>query len=353
MTVKRNGEWTMNCSYGEYKNMSLNNKIKIWTVLVCILLGIAYLSSSKMAVQAASILTGTSGVTEGGFMVHWTKDSRAVEYYLAADEDRDTAVSKARAHSIVVPASDNSYTFSGLKKGTKYYVALAYSYTDSGTAKTSDPVTLICKTAIGKITGLTQTRWYVNTKKVYVTWDAQTAASYEYVFMDQRGKTISTGKCLTNTFTYRISNKKCYSFKVKAYATINGRKHDSGYSNTIYLLAQPMIKSLKFGSAFDISISDGKLTVSWDKVKAATNYNIYVSKKRDSGYEKVGSVSRSKTKAVIRKFRKKKFNKKGTYYIYIEAVKKKSGASSSSGVNYVWKYANGKVSETYFHGKFK
>ncbi len=341
----------MNCSYGEYNNMSLNKNINKLNLIVWVLLCIAYFGSSKMHVQAASILTGTSGVTENGFMVHWTKDIRAVEYYLAVDENRDTAVSKARAHSITVPASDNSYTFSGLKKGTKYYVALAYSYTDLGTAKASDPVTLICKTAIGKITGLTQSRWYVNKKKVYVTWDAQTAASYEYVFMDQRGNTISTGKCFTNTFTYRISNKKCYSFKVKAYATINGKKHDSGYSDTIYLLAQPLIKSLKYGSAFDLSISDGKLTVSWDKVKAATNYNIYVSRKRDSGYEKVGNVSKSKTKAVIKKFRNKKFNKKGTYYIYIEAIKKKSGSSGSSGLNYVWKYANGKVTENYYHGR--
>lgn len=340
----------MNHRFGEYKKMSLNSKLSIWTVLIWAFICTAYFCTSKTNVQAASVLTGTSSVTENGFILHWTKDIRAAEYYLAIDEDRDTAVFKAHAHSIVVPASDNSYTFSGLKKGTKYYAALAYSYTGSGTANTSEPVTLICKTAIGKITGLTQTRWYANTEKVYVTWDAQTAASYEYVFMDQRGKTISTGKCLTNTFTYRISNKKCYSFKVKAYTTINGKKHDSGYSDTIYLLAQPMIKSLKYGSTFDLSISDGRLTVSWDKVKGATNYNIYVSKKRDSGYEKVGSVSKSKNKAVIKKFRKKKFNKKGTYYIYIEAVKKKSGKSGSSGLNYVWKYSNGKVSEKYYHG---
>ncbi|MCR5100105.1 MAG: hypothetical protein K6B41_01970, partial [Butyrivibrio sp.] len=238
------------------------------------------------------------------------------------------------------------------KKGTKYYVALCFGYNDSDSVKYSEPVTATGKTIIGSITGLTQARWHANSEKVYVTWDAQTAASYEYVFMNQNGKTITSGTWYTNTYTHTISNKKCYSFKVKATATINGKKYDSGYSETIYLFAQPMIKTSNFGSSFALNISNGRLTLKWDKVKYATNYNVYVSKKRDSGYVKVGSVKKSKNQITIKRFNKKKFKKKGTYYVYVEAVRKKNGLVSSSGINYVWQYKNGKVSEKYYFGDY-
>ncbi len=302
--------------------------------------------------QAAALITGESGATENSFTLHWTKDSSALEYYLGIAEDKDDAEKNASSHSIIVAATDNSYTFTGLSKGTKYYVALCYSYSDSGTVKDSTTVTATAKTIIGSITGLTQARWYANTKKVYVTWDAQTAATYEYVFMNKAGKTISSGKWPTNTYTHSISNKKCYSFKVKATAKINGKTYDSGYSKPIYLYAQPMVKTYNYGSKFDLGIKDGKLTVKWDKVKYATSYKVYVSKKRDSGYTKVMSVSKSKNSATVKKYKGKSFNSKGTYYVYIDAVRKKSGVVSSSGINYVWLYKNGKVEEKYYHGKY-
>ncbi len=302
--------------------------------------------------QAAALITGQSGATESSFVLHWTKDSRALEYHLGISTDKDEASSNATKHSITVPSTDNSYTFTGLQKGTKYYVALSYSYKESDTVKESTPGTVSASTIIGSITGLTQARWYANKEKVYVTWDEQTAATYEYVFMDQSGKTISSGKWYTNTYNHSISNKKCYCFKVKATAKVNGKSYDSGYSQTIYLFAQPRIKSSNFGSSFELRITDGKLKVKWNKVKYATGYNIYVSKSRDSGYVNVLTVKKKKTQATVKKFKGKKFKPKGTYYVYIEAVKNKNGVVSSSGINYVWQYKNGKVSQTYYHGKY-
>ena len=304
--------------------------------------------------QAAGVITGESNVTENGFVIHWYGDSLATEYYLGIDEKRDASLKKAKDHEVTVASTDRSYTFSGLKKGTKYYVTLAYKYKDAATGEVKETVSGFyqARTAVGSITGLRQARWYSNKKTVTVTWDAQSSGIYEYVFMNKSGKKISQGKLVSNSFTHTIANDKCYCFKVKVNATINGKSFDSGYSKPIYLFAQPMVKSHHYGSAFDLGISDGKLSLKWDKVKNVDGYRIYVSRKRDKGYKKVMTVGKSRTLATVKTFNGKKFDKNRTYYVYVEAYRKRNGVESTSGINYLWKYKNGKVTETYYHGKY-
>lgn len=53
-----------------------------------------------------------------------------------------------------------------------------------------------------------------------------------------------------------------------------------------------------------------KLTISWKKVKNATKYNVYISKKKKKGYKKVAVTK--KTKVTLKK-------KKGTYFVRVKA----------------------------------
>lgn len=64
-----------------------------------------------------------------------------------------------------------------------------------------------------------------------------------------------------------------------------------------------------------------KITITWKKVKNASGYQIFVSKKKKTGFKKAITVS--KTKAVMKK-------KKGTYYIKVRAYNK-SGKTKKYG----------------------
>ena len=304
------------------------------------------------ASAAASVVTGSNYAADS-VTVHWTKVPGAKAYYPGIAENRTDAEAAAKKHGVTLDSSVISYTFTGLKPGTIYYVALRCVYAGSGGDVEETVNTSIMKTLPGKVTGVTQAKWYANNKKVYVTWDAQTAASFRYVFMDKYGKRIREGACYTNSFDERIDNKKCYSFKVKSEAIVGGKRYETDWSETIYLFAQPMIKSYNYGNDFAVKIEGKALKIKWNRVKYANSgYNIYVSKSRDKGYTKVAHVGKKISGKTIRSFKGNKFKKSGTYYVYVEGLRKQNGRVSSTGIGYVWEYKKGKVRQTYYHGSY-
>lgn len=60
-----------------------------------------------------------------------------------------------------------------------------------------------------------------------------------------------------------------------------------------------------------------KITVKWTKVKGATNYTVYISKSKDSGYKKVATTT--KTSQVVAKYKDKSLKKDGMYYVKVVA----------------------------------
>ena len=204
-----------------------------------------------------------------------------------------------------------------------------------------------------KVTGVRQTRWLNNKKIVQVMWDKQKVAGYEYVFMDNTGKELSKGFTYKNYYEHSVSNKKYYLIKVRAMASVNGKLQTGEYSDTVCLLAQPMIKSSNYGSTYKISVSQGKLNLKWGKVGTASGYRVYVSKKRDSGYKLVATVNKkSKTSISVKKFGSKKYKTNGKYYIYVQSIKKYGSNICTSGVNYVWEYKKGKITKTAYYGTY-
>ncbi|WP_408070034.1 hypothetical protein [Butyrivibrio sp. JL13D10] len=316
----------------------------IFLMLVLMPLGKSYAASSviiqtKLAADSAT--------------VNWSKVTGATEYYLGIGESKDEADKDATAHTLVFGPDTINYTFTGLKPGMNYYVTLRYKYTDEEGEKEENASTALVKTIPDKIRGLTQARWYIHQKTVYVTWEAQTAGHYEYVLMNKTGKKIKSGDLYTNSFDRSIENSKCYSFKVRAIAMINGKTYEGAWSDRIYLFAQPMIKSYNYGNDFDLKISGGKLILKWDKVKYANaGYRIYVSKKRDKDYVKVASLGKSKNAATVKKFKGKSYKNNGTYYVFVQGIRKSGGRIGTTGIGYVWEYKKGRVRRTYYHGKY-
>ena len=57
------------------------------------------------------------------------------------------------------------------------------------------------------------------------------------------------------------------------------------------------------------------IQINWDKIKGANRYVVYVSNKKDSGYKKFQTTT--KTGTVIKKCGKSKLKSGKTYYFYI------------------------------------
>ncbi len=325
--------------------------LKKYIPVLVLFLGL--LCFNKIGVNAAVSVITQSRLSTDSATVNWTRITGAKVYYLGIGEDETEAKNSALSHALSFEQGTLSHTFTGLKPGMKYTVVLRYVRDGKDGQKEDQAGSAIIKTLPGKISGLTQTRWYANKKKVYVGWNEQNAGNYRYVFMDKAGKRIKSGELFTNSFSSRIDDKKCYSFKVKSVAIINGKTYEGEWSDRIFLFAQPMIKSYNYGNDFDLGIKNKRLVLKWDKSKYVNaGYKIYVSKNRDKGYVKVASVGKKKTSAVVKKFKGSSFKHSGTYYVYVEGIRKYAGKISSTGIGYVWEYKNGKVRQTYYHGDY-
>lgn len=331
--------------------MRKNRIVRIICALAAIFFVIILIPSGEVS-AAASVITQTKYATDS-VTVNWTKVRGATEYYLGIGENKEASEKDAEAHTLTFDSDTIHYTYTGLKAGMNYYVTLRYRYVETDGVKEAKANTSIVKTIPDKVKGVTQARWYIHTKKVYITWEAQTAGFYRYVFMNKSGKRIRAGDAFTNSLKKNVDNEKCYSFKVKSVAVINGKTYESAWSDRIYLFAQPMIRSYNYGNDFDLHIEGGKLKLSWDKTKYANGgYNIYVSKSRDKGYVKVARAGKNKNTATVSKFKGSSYKKNETYYVYVEGVRKSGGRRGGTGIGYVWQYKKGNVRQTYYHGQY-
>ena len=105
-----------------------------------------------------------------------------------------------------------------------------------------------------------------------------------------------------------------------------------GWSSWKYVSPQPDVTKAKNNK------SKKGIQINWDKIKGANRYVVYVSNKKDSGYKKFQTTT--KTGTVITKCGKSKLKSGKTYYFYI-APQKKVGNKYVSGLagnaNYCWK----------------
>ena len=121
------------------------------------------------------------------------------------------------------------------------------------------------------------------------------------------------------------NDREQYSYRVVAYKAVSGVKYGASASaaKTYYF-----VSGTKVAKAVNSRV--GKVTVSWNKNKSATGYQIqYATNTKFSGVKTVIVRSGSKTSAVIANLKKKK------YYIRMRGYK------SVKGTNYfsVWSSA--------------
>lgn len=257
---------------------------------------------------------GSSFSTTTGYTVQWGEEYGKV------------------TKSVTLPATQKSFTFTGLKPGTKYYAKVTYAYTTPSGSYDSYVGSDEFASRVVTPTGVKQAKWWYYAKSVDFTWDKQEAADkVEYkVCKASNGKTFAKGSATYPSQEFNVSK-----VKNNVMYTVQMRVHDqwgwSDWSKKAYLFTQPMANAKK------TKVKGNKLTVTWGKISGATSYSVYVSTKEKKGYKKLATVSSKKNTVTLKKLKGKKFSPKKTYYVYVVANKKVGKTTYTSGRHYTYK----------------
>ncbi len=298
---------------------------------------LSFILSIGFTVSAFAYGITQTGVKATSIPIKWDKPSygTVTAYYVFAGNDYNSAKQIAK-----LPATATSYNVPAAAGSVKY-IMVKYDYKSSGRTYNSSVGSLYDATTLPtKVTGVKQQRWWVYALASDIGWNqVPCAKGYEVQAFSSKGKLVKSDTAYRSTKpSYslgklnngkRISNSKMYTFRVRAYTELNGKKFYGPWSDSAYLFTSPTIKSFKR--------SGSKLKIKWEKVDGATSYSIYISTKAKSGYKKVKTVSAKKSSVTIKKFNKKKISKKKKYYCYVVTNKKVKGVTYPSGSEYYWR----------------
>ncbi len=151
------------------------------------------------------------------------------------------------------------------------------------------------------------------------------ATTYEIELSDEKGKAIKTYtvECGKKDFIEKSIKKlpkDVYGVRIRGC-----RDGEYGeWSDRSFVVKQPKAQARNY---------KGAIQIKWQKLKGVSRYDIYLSKKQNSGYKKVASANAKTTLKTIKKLGKKKL-KKGTYYYYVVAKKKVGKKTYKSKISY-------------------
>ena len=300
------------------------------SMMVCLLM------VPTLKAKAAGVAT-INEVTASSITVSWTGGT--APYSIGCDTD----TTKAKESPSVTGFNGNSYKFENLSGGTKYYIVVK----DSTNAIVA---TNVVATDPAKPSNVSQKKW--NTKgDVTVQWDYNgNCDGFQVIVTDDDGESYE--KILSKEareVNLSLADVRYLKLKIRAYVNLdNNTKKYGEFSDTFTTFAQPVIQETDDG--FSVSIKNGKMTVKWERVREAQGYEIYVSRKKTSGYKKCKTIDGNTTTKATFKFKGKKFNKKGEYYVYVVGTRRTNGELNRSSSNYVVYYRRG---ETFIAKKAK
>lgn len=155
-----------------------------------------------------------------------------------------------------------------------------------------------------------------NYQSVKISWNAESGVTGYYVYKkNAEGKYKVIAKPKGTTYSYidtKLTTGQKYSYKVKAYRTVNGIKYKSVRSKAVSVVPVPakpkrpvIIKKAK------------SMKVSWSQVKGATGYILY---RRTGKKGKFKKIATHKGKASIT-YKDKKVSTGKTYYYKVVAYR--------------------------------
>ena len=115
--------------------------------------------------------------------------------------------------AVPLAANVNTYTFSNLTPGTRFYVRVDYNYNYSSGKGSSSYISKDVYTAPGKVTGLNQKKWWYFIEKVDFEWDEQNNCQYEWKAYQGKKEVASKSSVYSNSGSFNVKNNKIYLLK--------------------------------------------------------------------------------------------------------------------------------------------
>lgn len=157
---------------------------------------------------------------------------------------------------------------------------------------------------------------------VLIEWETDSSHDgYEIEYSYASGKKKRVKDIETDCYFELPCKKNFYRARVRAYAKDdNGNKTYSAWSNYGYYAKDLSHQDVETDGYY--VKKKNKVKVTWNKIKGATKYEVYMSTSDKTGFKKVKTVKKNKNTFTITKFRKKKLKRGRTYYVRVCAVTK-------------------------------
>lgn len=283
---------------------------------------------------ASATLTHTKSSTNT-IGLKWSEvpgaDTYEVEYYIDSSKARKCVTTKTGV-TLKKLAKNETYTIY-VTAGRRYADGTTTAWSDNDLYKWGIPV------KPSKVSGVDVTHYWQNLSEICVENSRIGCADgYQYQLYtaykdkDSKIKTVTTSSAYTYIKTSALKKHNFYKVKVRAYAlNSKNEKMYGDWSSWKYVSPQPDVTKIKNNK------SKKGIQISWDKIKGANRYVVYVSTKKDSGYKKFQTTT--KTGTVIKKCGKNKLKSGKNYYFYVEPQKKvgnKYVSGLAGNANYCW-----------------
>lgn len=235
-------------------------------------------AAPKQPVLSSVVTSGQNQIT-----VSWNKNSDAAGYSIYMATSRDGA------YTCLSSTTGNAYTKKNLTMGSTYYFKVR-AYAMNGSSKVfsqfSDIQECLCGLEAPSLTSVTS----AGSGKLRVAWNPVTGADGYSVYMaESRDGSYTCLTSVTGTEYTRsnLTSGKDYFFKVRAYRMQNGQKVFSAFSDVSEATA-----NLKTPVISSVTASASKaLTVTWNYVKNADGYSVYMAYSKDGTYSCMASVT--------------------------------------------------------------
>ncbi|MBQ4529191.1 MAG: hypothetical protein IJA36_01075 [Lachnospiraceae bacterium] len=283
-------------------------------------------SDSLQVVTAPAAVSGTikqTGAKSNSVSVSWNKATGATGYDVYVQKSGDSKFTyngsttstsyKMTKYNSKKATSDTKYSVGVYATRTSNAGYKAYSLASS----TSTVSTLPSKTK--KLSGI---YWKPGSKSLSISWTASNVASgYQVYFYNSKNKLIKKATTTTNlyTLTKAPKNSVCYA-KVRPFIkTSSGKKLYSAWSKKTYFVSQPALTN-------NFTLTDGRLTVKWNKVSGISNYAVYIGT-TSKNMKKVATVSSKSTSYTTSKVNGSTVSKYKSYYVKVVPQKKVGGTT--------------------------
>lgn len=258
-------------------------------------------------------------------------DTYEVEYYIDSSKARKCVTTKTGV-TLKKLAKNETYTIY-VTAGRRYADGTTTAWSGNDLYKWGIPV------KPSKVSGVDVTHYWQNLSEICVENSRIGCADgYQYQLYtaykdkDSKIKTVTTSSAYTYIKTSALKKHNFYKVKVRAYAlNSKNEKMYGSWSSWKYVSPQPDVTKIKNNK------SKKGIQISWDNIKGANRYVVYVSTKKDSGYKKFQTTT--KTGTVIKKCGKNKLKSGKNYYFYVEPQKKvgnKYVSGLAGNANYCW-----------------